>query len=197
MISTSVDLRGFQMPNTPTEQIKPAAVSRALELMQLLAKLLFENGQTTRRMVEVAAPTGETPGVLAMLFARWGALTLRVDDNMSSRYETFAAEPAGVDLHRVAGVMPIVDDLNAGIDIDSAQSALEAIARFPPASTLRFALNCARRCFSAALNRSTALSQPVIGNSFRSAKRQIAGRAARQPLGPLSLGAKHVNHNVG
>jgi uncharacterized membrane protein YjjP (DUF1212 family) len=133
-----------QMSGTLTELIKPAAVSQSLELMSLVANLLFENGQTTRRMVEAVTQMGDTLGVRATLIPHWGELTLRVDDDKSACYESFAAEPAGVDMHRVAGVMQIVDDFNAGkIDIDTALSALEAIRRFPPASTLRFALMAA------------------------------------------------------
>ncbi len=126
------------------EQMKPAAVSPADKLMSLAARLLFENGQTTRRTVEAVAQMGETLGLRATLIPRWGDLTLRTDDDTSSRYESFAAEPAGVDMHRVAAVMQLVDDFHAGgIDIGTAQSDLEAIGRYPPASTLRFALMAA------------------------------------------------------
>jgi uncharacterized membrane protein YjjP (DUF1212 family) len=106
-----------------TEQNKAAAVSQAVELMSFAAKLLFENGQTTRRMVEVVTQMGDTLGLRATLVPHCGELTLRVDDDKSSRYASFAAEPAGVDMHRVAAVMQLVDDFNAGkIGIDKAQS---------------------------------------------------------------------------
>jgi uncharacterized membrane protein YjjP (DUF1212 family) len=119
-----------QMACEQMEQIKPAAVSQADKLMSLAARLLFENGQTTRRIVEAVAQMGETLGLRATLIPRWGDLTLRVDDDTSSRYESFAAEPAGVDMHRVAAVMQVVDDFHAGgIDIGTAQSDLEAIDR--------------------------------------------------------------------
>jgi uncharacterized membrane protein YjjP (DUF1212 family) len=127
-----------------TQQIKPEAVSQAIKLISLAAKLLFENGPTTRRMVEAVTQMGETLGLRATLIPHWGELTLRADDDKTSRYESFVSEPAGVDMHRVAAAMQLVDNFNAGkIDIDNAQFALEDIKRFPPASTLRFALMAA------------------------------------------------------
>jgi uncharacterized membrane protein YjjP (DUF1212 family) len=106
-----------------------------------VAKLLFENGQTTQPTVEAVTRMGDALGLRATLFPRWGELTLRLDNDNSSRYETFAAEPDGVHMQRVADVTQIVDDFSAGaIDIDTAQSALEGVGRLPPASTLRFAL---------------------------------------------------------
>ena len=94
------------------EQVKPEAVSQADKLMSLTAKLLFENGQTTRRTVEAVAQMGETLGLRATLMPRWGDLTLRVDDDTSSRHESFEAAPTGVEMHRVADVMQLVDDFN-------------------------------------------------------------------------------------
>ncbi len=75
------------------------------------------------------------------MFPRWGELTIRIDDGSFPRYEILACAPVGVDMRKVAATVDVIDDACDGrLDTEAARSALDAIARFPPVSLVRFAL---------------------------------------------------------
>jgi uncharacterized membrane protein YjjP (DUF1212 family) len=122
----------------PGKRLDPAA---ALDLISSSVRLLFENGQTTERMVAASEQLAEALGARATLFPRWGELALRIDDDAGSRYEIVAAQPAGMDMNKVTATMAAIDKVCDGrMDAAAAQSALEAITRLPPVSIARFAL---------------------------------------------------------
>jgi uncharacterized membrane protein YjjP (DUF1212 family) len=122
----------------PGKRLDPAA---ALDLISTGARLLFENGQTTERMVAASEQLAEALGARVVLFPRWGELVLRIEDDASSRYEIVSAQPAGMDMNKVTATMAAIDKVCDGrMDAAAAQSALEAITRLPPVSIARFAL---------------------------------------------------------
>jgi uncharacterized membrane protein YjjP (DUF1212 family) len=122
----------------PGKRLDPTA---ALDLISIGARLLFENGQTTERMVAASEQLAEALGARATLFPRWGELVLRIEDDAGSRYEIVAAEPAGMDMNKVTATMAAIDKVCDGrMDAAQVRSALEAITRFPPVSIARFAL---------------------------------------------------------
>jgi len=122
----------------PGKRLDPAA---ALDLISISARLLFENGQTTERMVAASEQLAEALGARATLFPRWGELVLRIEDDAGSRYEIVAAEPAGMDMNKVTATMAAIDKVCDGrMDAAELRSALEAITRLPPVSIARFAL---------------------------------------------------------
>jgi uncharacterized membrane protein YjjP (DUF1212 family) len=126
------------LPNIPGKRLDPAG---ALDLMSTSAKLLFENGQTTERMVAASEQLAEALGVRATLFPRWGELVLRIEDDAGSRYEIVAAEPAGMDMNKVTATMAAIDKVCDGrMEAAAVRSALEAITRLPPVSIARFVL---------------------------------------------------------
>jgi uncharacterized membrane protein YjjP (DUF1212 family) len=116
----------------------PAAV---LDLILTSARLLFANGQTTRKIVEAATKLGISQGVRATVFPRWGELTVRIEDAAGPHFETIAVEPSGVDMNKVVATMDVIAQVHdQRMDATAARSALGAINRFPPVSLVRFAV---------------------------------------------------------
>ena len=121
----------------PEKRLDPAA---ALDLISTSARLLFENGQTTERIVTTSEQLAEALGFRATLFPRWGELGLRIERDVGSRYEIMAAEPAGMDMNKVTATMAAIDKVGDGrMDAAAVRLALESIARFPAVSISRFA----------------------------------------------------------
>jgi uncharacterized membrane protein YjjP (DUF1212 family) len=117
------------------------ASAEQLALISFSAKLLFENGESTEKLVSVLEQLADALGFRATVVPRWGDLTIRIDDGRGSRHEIIAAAPVGVDMRKVAAAIGVIDDVCSGhIDADAAWSALETVARFPPVSITRFAL---------------------------------------------------------
>jgi uncharacterized membrane protein YjjP (DUF1212 family) len=117
------------------------ASAEELALITLCGKLLFENGESTEKIVSALDQLADALGFRATVFPRWGDLTIRIDDDNGSRHEIVAAAPVGVDMRKVTTTIGVIDDVCDGrLDLDAARSALEAAARFPPISIARFAL---------------------------------------------------------
>ena len=128
-------------PRAPTDpgepRVEPAA---ALDVVTLAAALLFVNGQTTRRMIDAVTRLASALGFTAAVFPRWGELTLRLESRNAQSSTTIAADPASVDMHKVAAAMSVIDDVCAGrMGLEAARSALKAIGDMPPVSAARFA----------------------------------------------------------
>jgi uncharacterized membrane protein YjjP (DUF1212 family) len=117
------------------------ACAEELALISLTARLLFENGQSTEKVVSVLDQLADALGFRATILPRWGELTILINDGSGSRHEILAAAPAGVDMSKVAATIGVIDDVcNGCLDAAAARSALETIARLPPVSVTRFAL---------------------------------------------------------
>jgi uncharacterized membrane protein YjjP (DUF1212 family) len=127
------------LPNTlPGKRLDSTA---ALDLISTSARLLFENGQTTERMVVASEQLAEALGFRASVFPRWGELVVRIGDEPGSHYEIVVAEPAGMDMNKVATAMAAIDKICDGrTDAAVVRPALEAITKLPPVSIARFAL---------------------------------------------------------
>jgi uncharacterized membrane protein YjjP (DUF1212 family) len=117
------------------------ASGEELALISLSAKLLFENGESTAKVVSAIDQLSHALGFRATVFPHWGDLTIGIDDRSSSRHEIIAAAPVGVDMRKVVATIGVMDEFcNNHIDATAARSALEAIARFLPISPTRFVL---------------------------------------------------------
>ncbi|MBV8262960.1 MAG: threonine/serine exporter family protein [Candidatus Eremiobacteraeota bacterium] len=104
------------------------------------AKVLYVNGQTTERVVAAAARLGRVLGLRADLIPRWGELTLTAEDGT----RTVAANPAGIEMDRVATAMRAIADVEAGrLAPGAANKTIDEIARLPPSSTWLFTLAAA------------------------------------------------------
>jgi uncharacterized membrane protein YjjP (DUF1212 family) len=116
----------------------------ALEAVSGCARLLFTNGQTTEKTLAAVQQMACGLGYRASVFPHWGELTVRIEDDSGSLYDLSGAEPAGVDLSKVAATMRVSDEVAAGkCDVSAAKGALEAISCRPPIRLLRFALMAA------------------------------------------------------
>jgi uncharacterized membrane protein YjjP (DUF1212 family) len=117
------------------------ASAEQLALLSHVARLLFENGQSTEKIVTAAGRLADALGFRATVFPRWGELTIRIDDASVPRYEILGCAPMGVDMRKVAAAIGVIDEVCDGrLDAETARSALDTIARFPPVSLTRFAL---------------------------------------------------------
>ncbi|MFG1423580.1 threonine/serine exporter family protein [Roseixanthobacter liquoris] len=125
--------------------IPPAPASSpddAFALVCAAAKILYANGQTTERTIQNAERLARALGLSVTVFPTWGELVIRMEAPAASgisRVEAIAAAPAGVDMNKVTLTLGVIDQVcDGGLDAAGARAALEAIARLPPVSALRF-----------------------------------------------------------
>ena len=112
-----------------------------IALISATARLLFENGETTRWMIRAIERLGEALGFSARVYPRWDELSIRVDDAAGARYDIVAASPLGVDMSKVAAVINVVDSLYEGrIDAAKARVEIETVRRRAPVALGRFAV---------------------------------------------------------
>jgi uncharacterized membrane protein YjjP (DUF1212 family) len=144
-----MDNAGAQRAGAPSAEAPPlsnrtkmrVASGQELELLSLGAKLLFENGESTAKVVSFVEQLSHALGFGATVIPHWGDLTMRIDDGGGSRYEIIAAAPVGVDMRKVTETTGVIDDVcNGQLDAAAAESALQRIARLPPISLTRYAL---------------------------------------------------------
>jgi len=110
-------------------------------LVLAAARTLFVNGQATDQTVAAAERLGRALGLHANLTARWGELELESDEKDGTVIAQVAADPAGVNMDRVASVMRAIDDVAAaGLTAAAAAKAIEAASHAPPAPAWLFAL---------------------------------------------------------
>ena len=113
-------------------------------LVLALARTLFVNGQATDQTVAAAERLARAVGLRASVTARWGELMLRSDGKDAAVLSQVTADPAGVDMNRVASTMRAITDVESGrLAPDAAMKAIGAISRAPPAPTWLFALAAA------------------------------------------------------
>jgi uncharacterized membrane protein YjjP (DUF1212 family) len=112
-------------------------------LVLTFARTLFINGQATDQTVAAATRLGRTLGLRANVMARWGELQLQ-SDSKTTPFAQVPADPAGVDMDRVASTMRAIEDVESGrLRPDAAMKAISVISRAPPAPTWLFALAAA------------------------------------------------------
>jgi uncharacterized membrane protein YjjP (DUF1212 family) len=112
-------------------------------LVLIFARTLFINGQATDQTVAAATRLSRTLGLGANLMARWGELQLQ-SDSTPTLLSQISADPAGVDMDRVASTMRAIEDVESGrLAPDAAMKAISAISGAPPAPTWLFALAAA------------------------------------------------------
>ena len=114
-------------------------------LVLAFARVLYVNGQATDQTLDAAQRLGDTLGVHAKLMPRWGELQLQSEDRDTRLISGVAADPAGVDMDRVASTMRAIDDLGAGrlAPTAAAIEAITKISKTPPAPTWLFTLAAA------------------------------------------------------
>ena len=99
------------------------------------ARTLFINGQATDQTVAAAERLSRALDLRADVMARWGALQLQ-SDSKTDPFCQVPADPAGVDMDRVASTMRAIEDVESGrLAPDAAMKAISAISGAPPAPT--------------------------------------------------------------
>jgi len=112
-------------------------------LVLSFARILFINGQATDQTVAAAEHLSRALDLHANVMARWGALQLR-SDSKADPFCQVPADPAGVDMDRVASTMRAIEDVESGrLSPDAATKAIGLISQAPPAPTWLFALAAA------------------------------------------------------
>jgi len=112
-----------------------------VSLLSLAIRVLFVNGETTRRMILGLERLGRALGVNVTVSARWGEVVLRIEDPAGPRLHWIAATPVGVDMQKVAAANDLIDRIcKNAIGFGDAQSQLAAIRRLPPVPLARFVL---------------------------------------------------------
>jgi uncharacterized membrane protein YjjP (DUF1212 family) len=126
---------------SPANGSRVTASAEDVALLSTCARLLFENGETTRWTVREVERLGEALGFRAALFPRWGELNVRIEDAAGARYEIVASAPLGVDMRKVTATVDTVDRLHDGrIDAVTARASVDASAKLPPISLFRYAV---------------------------------------------------------
>jgi hypothetical protein len=95
-------------PSSEARSLSPEthiASAEELALISFSARLLFENGQSTEKVVAALDQLANALGFRATVFPRWGEVSVLINDGNGSRPEILAAAPVGVDMRKVAATM--------------------------------------------------------------------------------------------
>src|ERR1700694_3143818 len=117
MNNTSANHAYAPSPDARSFSARPemhVAAAEELALMSLSARLLFESGQSTEKVVSALDQFADALGFRATVFPRWGELTILINDGSGSRHEILAAAPVGVDMRKVAATTGVIDDVCNG-----------------------------------------------------------------------------------
>ena len=119
--------------------------SQGSRLVLAFARVLFVNGQATDETVAAGQRLGRAVGLRASILPRWGELALQGDAaDATLPLQVTAADPAGVNMARVASAMRAIDDVDSGtLEAANAMEAISGIAGLPPAPTWLFTLAAA------------------------------------------------------
>jgi uncharacterized membrane protein YjjP (DUF1212 family) len=113
-------------------------------LVLAFARILYVNGQATELTVSATERLARALGLRATLLPRWGELQLLADDGRGADLARVEANPAGVEMHRVALAMQAIGDAEAGrLAPDAAIKVIDEISHSQPTPTWLFALAAA------------------------------------------------------
>jgi uncharacterized membrane protein YjjP (DUF1212 family) len=113
-------------------------------LVLAFARVLYVNGQSTDQTVAAAERFGDALGLRAKIMPRWGELQLQAEDRDTRLISAVPADPAGVEMDRVASTMQAIENLSAGrLAPAAAMEAIIAISQTLPAPTWLFTLAAA------------------------------------------------------
>jgi uncharacterized membrane protein YjjP (DUF1212 family) len=113
-------------------------------LVLAYARTLFINGQATDQTVAAAERLGRALGLDGKVLPRWGEIQFQSDDKDGALARQVTADPAGVDMDRVASTMRAIEEIEAGrLTPEAANKVINEISRKPPAPTWLFALAAA------------------------------------------------------
>jgi uncharacterized membrane protein YjjP (DUF1212 family) len=164
-------------------------------LVLTFARTLFVNGQATDQTVATAERLGRALDLHATVIARWGELQLQ-SDSEATPFCQVPADPAGVDMDRVASTMSAIEDVESGrLKPDAARKAIGVISRAPPAPTWLFAFAAAAGAVALSVIFGVGHFLPAVlifvsagaGAILRRALAQLSGNYFIQPFGAAIL----------
>jgi len=119
-------------------------VEERSDLVLAAAKVLYVNGQATEQTVSAAERLGRALGLHPTIMPRWGEVQLVAAGKDGALVAQVAANPAGVEMDRVASTMRAIEDIASGrLAPDAEVKTIGEISRSPPAPTWLFALAAA------------------------------------------------------
>jgi len=108
------------------------------------ARVLFINGESTQQTLDAAERLGNCLGFRVRTFPRWGELEVQTEDADGKFISAIEADPAGVEMDRVASTLGTVQQLCGGqLAPANSMEAISRIAERPPAPTWLFTLAAA------------------------------------------------------
>src|SRR5499433_246634 len=115
-----------------------------LNLILTFARVLYINGESTQRTLDVTERMSNSLGFRTTIFPHWGELEVQTEDANGKLVSVIEAVPSGVDMDRVASTLKTAEDLcNARLVMADAMEALNRIAKAPPSPTWLFTLAAA------------------------------------------------------
>ena len=115
-----------------------------VNLVLAVARVLHVNGQATEQTVAAAERLGRVLGLRARITPRWGEVLLVADTKDGVLVIQAGANPAGVEMGRVASTMRAIEDVASGrLAPNVAWKAIGEISRRPPTPTWLFTLAAA------------------------------------------------------
>ena len=113
-------------------------------LVLVFSRVLYLNGQATDQTLDAAQRLGDTLELRAKLMPRWGELQLQAEDRRARLISSVVADPAGVNMDRVASTMRAIEEIGAGrLSPAVAMETITKISKTPPAPTWLFVLAAA------------------------------------------------------
>ena len=164
-------------------------------LILTFARTLFVNGQATDQTLAAAERLGRALDLRATVMARWGELQLQ-SDSEATPFCREPADPAGVEMDRVASTMRAIEDVESErLAPDAAMKAIGVISRVPPAPTWLFAFAAAAGAVALSVIFGVGHFLPAVliflsagaGAILRRALAQLSGNYFIQPFGAAIL----------
>jgi uncharacterized membrane protein YjjP (DUF1212 family) len=162
------------------------------DLVSASGSLLFANGQTTERTVSETQRVAAALGQHVTVIPHWGELVIHFPHDPGARNEIVTVAPTGIDMGKILAANDVIDSLCDGrIDAAAARAALDAAARRPPISLIRFAVAAAAG--AAALGVIFGVSHPITlllialsAGAGAGIRRWLAGRSHNAFVQPLA-----------
>src|SRR3984893_17991460 len=173
----------------------PMISDERCNLVLTFARTLFVNGQATDQTVAAAERLGRALDLHATVMARWGEVQLH-SDSAATPFCRIPADPAGMDMDRVASTMRAIEDVESGrLAPDAAMKAIGVISRAPPAPTWLFAFAAAAGAVALSVIFGVGHFLPAVlifvsagaGAILRRALAQLSGNYFVQPFGAAIL----------
>jgi uncharacterized membrane protein YjjP (DUF1212 family) len=121
-------------------------------LVLALAGVLYANGQSTDQTLAEAQRFSRSLGLRVKIIPRWGELQLQAEEGDARIISALTAVPTGVDMDRVASIIRLIEDSDAGrLAPAAARETISSISQAPPAPTWLFTFAAAAGAVALAL----------------------------------------------